>query len=710
MPQYCKYNKDGETCKTRANYGDPETRKVMYCKKHSLEVTKDTGETKMIMINSNLCIGKLEDGSPCLIQPSFNFRGVKAKYCIKHKQDGMVNLTIKLCSEEGCKENGIYNRIGDKSKYCEKHKEDEMINSTKKYCSLYPKCKIGASYALPDKSGKWFCSTHSDKKTMICHSANYCQDSKCKPKQACYNYPGIKPPIFCSTHAKPNMVNITYTGCAYKNDPCYRFPMFNFIGNKKGIYCAKHCEDNMINVISSRCQHILCKTQPSFNYPEDSKPILCSKHKKPNMINVIAKICQNDNCHIQAGFNYEGHIPIYCTKHKKDDMICVVKAQCLYIGCNIRPSFNYKGETTPLYCATHVINKDMVNIKTDKCKMCDKSPHYNFFNETKGIYCYTHKEKNMVDIKNRRCVVSGCSGDKNNLVVPKIALYDFYGSKIPKYCKEHKEAKMINILNTSCELPLCKLNAIYNVPGSIGRFCGRHKKSGMVLFPYRKCQTDFCDDYATHGLTEQIAEYCEAHSPKDYFSIINFTCHGCNMIDIVDDDGFCITCNPNSRKQIRLAKQRRVVAWLNQSNQFKNYKSIDSVPDELYECDDKYRPDIFYDMGDRYVILEVDENQHNYDTYKNCDLPRMINIQQALALPTIFIRYNPDPYKRKGVTQKTDNDSRKKILFQWINDAKTCDLGKDQLRTVYLYYDEFLKSDVKYNIIDIFDVAKKLTS
>ena len=53
------------------------------------------------------------------------------------------------------------------------------------------------------------------------------------------------------------------------------------------------------------------------------------------------------------------------------------------------------------------------------------------------------------------------------------------------------------------------------------------------------------------------------------------------------------------------------------------------------------RVDLYLDLDDTILIIEIDENQHKY--YKN-EKKRMKYITKALGKPTIFIRFNPDEY------------------------------------------------------------------
>jgi hypothetical protein len=86
-----------------------------------------------------------------------------------------------------------------------------------------------------------------------------------------------------------------------------------------------------------------------------------------------------------------------------------------------------------------------------------------------------------------------------------------------------------------------------------------------------------------------------------------------------------------------LAKQLRVKNILEENNIL--YEAYDSIVGDQ-GCSKK-RPDFVIDAGTHKVVLEVDEYQHKKGEY-NCEVKRMRDITQALGIPTLFIRYNPD--------------------------------------------------------------------
>jgi hypothetical protein len=60
------------------------------------------------------------------------------------------------------------------------------------------------------------------------------------------------------------------------------------------------------------------------------------------------------------------------------------------------------------------------------------------------------------------------------------------------------------------------------------------------------------------------------------------------------------------------------------------------------------RPDILLDLGYQVLIIEIDENAHqDYDC--SCENKRIMELSQDLGhRPIIFIRFNPDSYRKSN--------------------------------------------------------------
>tara|TARA_R100001163_G_C5068360_1_gene208486 strand:+ start:1445 stop:3634 length:2190 start_codon:yes stop_codon:yes gene_type:complete len=695
MPHYCT-DKDcpfKNIGRKRANYA-LSGEKAKYCKKCSLKyenmINVNVGNRTCIYVDPNTKVR-------CTTQPTFNIPGKPPKYCNNHRdKKTMINTLNRKCIK--CKKAlAYYNHENKKiAEYCYDCKDNNMINVKNYTCH---KCTKNAGYCNSTKT-VWACGKHKGdfKKPNAIHCEDGCG------KEAGFNFLGEKKPRFCSKHKDPNMIDVIRPMC--KDDSCFHQATFGYKKDKKRLYCSLHFKDDMECLVNRKKCLDCGEKQPNFNWRWESSPIYCGDCKLDDMVNICTKKCAK--CEITANFNYEGFItPKYCKKHIEDGMICVTKRSCRFSGCSTRPSFNFQGQVTPLFCDEHK-KPNMINVKRDLCISCKKtSAHFNFPGEPKR-YCGPCSTDGMINLKSRKCQHEKCDGIKH-------AIYNFPNETIGKFCLQHKTNDMINITSFRCDDPKCSqlgktaTTALYGYPGGESTKCNLHKLSGMIIFPRNKCLNNDCDEYAIFALNSSRAQYCEEHAPSNYSCVISQPCNGCNFIEIIDEEGFCSACHPDKFKTARLAKQRQVVAWLN-ANGFNDYKSIDTVPDEIMECREgqkyTYRPDIFYDCGTHYVIVEVDEKQHSDDTYKRCDIPRMINIQQSLALPTIFIRYNPDSFKIDNKIINVSNANRMQKLGEWISHTKN-NITTDPLTVVYLFYDGYNASNTYLKDIDIMSYIQK---
>lgn len=65
----------------------------------------------------------------CSTSKSYNFKGLKPKYCGLHKLDGMINTKHELCTENECDKQASYGLVLDNLRIkCKDHKTNEMIN------------------------------------------------------------------------------------------------------------------------------------------------------------------------------------------------------------------------------------------------------------------------------------------------------------------------------------------------------------------------------------------------------------------------------------------------------------------------------------------------------------------------------------------------------------------------------------------------------
>jgi hypothetical protein len=355
------------------------------------------------------------------------------------------------------------------------------------------------------------------------------------------------------------------------------------------------------------CVYDGCKNWASFNY-EGLKARYCMVHKEDGMINVKDKKCDYDGCKTRPVYNCEGELKgIYCTTHKKEGMVNVKSKLCIHIGCKKQPTFNIEGETIGLYCTTH--KKDgMVDVKNKTCihDGCKTIPLFNIEGEIRGLYCTTHKKDGMVDVKNKTCIHEGC------ITLP---TFNYKGLKA-KYCLVHKKDGMENVKNKACIQEGCKTRPVFNNNGETkGLYCTNHKERGMVDVKHKSCIYDWCHIIVTDKY-----------------------------------EGYCLRCyiytfpdKPVTRNY--KTKERAVVDFV-----------CERFPEHTWITDKKVndgcsmrRPDILLDLGYQILIIEIDENAHqDYDC--SCENKRIMELSQDVGhRPIIFIRFNPDSYRKGNI-------------------------------------------------------------
>ena len=205
----------------------------------------------------------------------------------------------------------------------------------------------------------------------------------------------------------------------------------------------------------------------------------------------------------------------------------------------------------------------------------------------------------------------------------------------------------------------------------------------MIRRPNAKCVS--CKELAIWG-QNWVPKHCEVHKTDDDQNLVEKPCISCTLMYVLDKEGKCENCNPASFATARLAKQKAVMDYLD-ARDLKG-DSTDVIVDGGI-CG-KERPDRIYDFGDKIVILECDENQHQ-DRQCLCEQTRMVNIGQIFGgIPVYFIRWNPDDYSPESDRKNPEElAKRHKLVGDLIRDIKK---GKHVLPTalvsaIYMYYD-----------------------
>ena len=570
-----------------------------------------------------------------------------------------------VCSHQDCNDKPKYVKL-NVGKFCEKH----IIEGAKKIRYAYCHNKLCTGVAVFGVRRKEYCKKHKtiDMKYLL---SNKCKIENCnEPSQ--YNFKGNRTSLYCKKHMEIGMINVNYKYCTVNG--CIE-PAYYSINCKRATHCITHKDaKTMILAYNKRC--IECGIFANFGL-EGDKPTHCSEHKTANMISLTKKICISDGCTETASYNEKGKKPEYCKKHKLAVMVISRKQLCKHPGCEQSPSYNLPGNKQPLYCQDH-IQTGMVNIHSKKCSYsnCTKQPTYGL-EPKKALRCKKHIEDGMFDVYHKKCEADKCilratCGHINN---------------IAKFCKKHKENDMIVLqeLKLQCETQDCTSRSKYGKPGSKQTSCFKHRQPGMIRRSNGKCKK--CRMPAVYG-SNYIPLHCEFHKLDEEINLVEQACSSCGLVMILDNKNKCEYCNPEMFKKAALAKQNKLMGFLDSVGLQGN--STDKIIDGGI-CGLE-RPDRVYDFVDKMIILECDEEQHR-NRNCTCEQTRMINIGQSFGgVPVYFIRFNPDDYIPFNNKNPEDIKTRYKLLetmLKNIKDNKYKKLPKALVSAIYLYFDDW---------------------
>lgn len=227
----------------------------------------------------------------------------------------------------------------------------------------------------------------------------------------------------------------------------------------------------------------------------------------------------------------------------------------------------------------------------------------------------------------------------------------------------------------------------------------------ILNIPKYPCDKSNCKKYAMYGIDKNKPFRCTKHKTFSQKIVIQTNCRGVNGVcpygckkGNINYDNFCTYCfchlfpNDKRTKNIRTkSKEIEVInhiclthagKWYHDKPLYVNYENIC--------CPSKRRIDLRQLIGNTMLCIEVDENQHKYYT-TNDDFIRYNELLCDLTCKYIFIRYNPDKYKKNGKIynpnikkrlSKLDKEIKKQI--NRIKQIKNTDL----LEIKHLYYDK----------------------
>jgi hypothetical protein len=453
---------------------------------------------------------------------------------------------------------------------------------------------------------------------------------------------------------------------------CNKRPSYGFPGMDV-IVCADHKQNGMENLVSRRCSSPNCPVlNPCFNLPGLKRGIYCSSHKTAEMVDVQHPTCEEKSCSSQPAYDLPGGKGRFCAKHRLPGMIDIKNPFCEYAGCTVvNPCFNLPGSKKGRFCVDHK-NPGMVDVKHNVCEEsgCTTRPTYNYKGEMTSRFCAAHRKDNMIDISHNFCEQDGCTTRPS---------YGVKGEK-GRFCVKHKMPDMVDVANNICNMAGCITRARYNRPGLSAARCTSHREKGMIAFPTARCKD--CKQTAKWGKDMKLL-HCEDHKQEDEKNMVDQSCQSCHLMGLIDENGLCETCKPESFIRAALSKQNALMAYLDHRGL---YGSTTDKQIDRGACG-KERPDRLFDLGDKIVIIECDEHQHK-DRVCLCEQTRMINIGQSMGgVPVYFIRFNPDDYN--SVAPPVSLSNRYELcgdLIQNIMD-QSVSVPYALVSCIYLYFD-----------------------
>lgn len=188
---------------------------------------------------------------------------------------------------------------------------------------------------------------------------------------------------------------------------------------------------------------------------------------------------------------------------------------------------------------------------------------------------------NTFNVKDKTCKANDCK------TLPTFGLTDK-----PTHCAKHKTSEIFNVKDKNVNLA----NVMFIIQHLIkGRFCGTHKLENMINVKNKCCEFDGCMLQPAYGFEDGSVQFCKKHKKE-------------NMVE--------------------LKEKFPDLSWYE-----------DKI---IYDGCSKRRPDLFLDLGNQVIIVEIDEDQHKGYT---CENKRLMEISQDIHhRPLVFICFNPDAY------------------------------------------------------------------
>lgn len=181
----------------------------------------------------------------CTNNPKYG--SVSMVFCEQHKLPEMKQVIKNICVVEGCSTFAYYFKDGDRNtRYCLAHKQIGMLSKNNLSCTVSG-CGLAASYGV--NGIRLYCSGHRSSDS-VCLNAKLCSFLDCR-KIAKYKDLD-KTEYVCEKHKKPGMIKIRFNKCTVLE--CRNIAKYSCTSKGNCMYCIDHMTDNMYNKMRNICR------------------------------------------------------------------------------------------------------------------------------------------------------------------------------------------------------------------------------------------------------------------------------------------------------------------------------------------------------------------------------------------------------------------------------------------------------------------------
>lgn len=322
----------------------------------------------------------------------------------------------------------------------------------------------------------------------------------------------------------------------------------------------------------------------------------------------------------------------------------------------------------PMFCRHHKDDTMVDVLRVCRYPECVDTAAYNHPRNKHRLYCEKHALPGMI----RHGSKTPCCSGGDCTVAPS---FNFPGSTRRKYCKKHALEGMINT-TASCHVPGCRTTASYNFPQRRGvMYCRLHATDGMTNVTKVRCKSPLCGTQVSNRRYEGMCLRCFMYTYPDRPVSKRYKTKECCVVEFVQ----------------------------------RSFPELTWIHDRVVAGgESKRRPDLYVDLSDRVVVVEVDENMHReYEC--SCENKRLMEISLDVNhRPLVFVRFNPDQYYTRDGTsvpscwgtdkngmpvikrcKRDEWNERLNVLVEtlryWTNPEHVTDRT---IQIVHLYYDQ----------------------